>query len=44
MQVDYFNKRRTLELRRLATIEAAENSGNKDAAEAWRSVGGASKP
>ncbi|OWZ54753.1 hypothetical protein LQV05_002637 [Cryptococcus neoformans] len=42
--VDYFNKRRTLELRRLATIEAAENSGNKDAAEAWRSVGGAPKP
>ncbi|KAE8540107.1 hypothetical protein D1P53_004045 [Cryptococcus gattii VGV] len=42
--VDYFNKRRTLELRRLATIEAAEKSGNRDAAEAWRSVGGAPKP
>ncbi|WVO13391.1 hypothetical protein L204_101006 [Cryptococcus depauperatus] len=38
--VDYFNQRRLLELRRLATINAAEKSGNKDAAEAWKSVPG----
>ncbi|OCF32898.1 hypothetical protein I317_00773 [Kwoniella heveanensis CBS 569] len=37
--IDYFNKRRTLELRRLATIEAAEKSGNRDAAAAWKGVG-----
>ncbi|WVQ97061.1 hypothetical protein IAU59_004171 [Kwoniella sp. CBS 9459] len=37
--IDYFNKRRTLELRRLATIDAAEKSGNRDAAAAWKGVG-----
>ncbi|WWC96768.1 hypothetical protein V866_003641 [Kwoniella sp. B9012] len=38
--IDYFNKRRTLELRRQATIDAAERSGNKDKADAWRAVSG----
>ncbi|WVQ85489.1 hypothetical protein IAT38_007654 [Cryptococcus sp. DSM 104549] len=38
--IDYFNKRRTLELRRQATIAAAEKSGNKAGAETWRSVDG----
>ncbi|WWC60491.1 uncharacterized protein I303_103064 [Kwoniella dejecticola CBS 10117] len=38
--IDYFNKRRTLELRRQATIDAAEKSGNRDKADAWRSVSG----
>ncbi|WVR05678.1 hypothetical protein IAU60_002700 [Kwoniella sp. DSM 27419] len=39
--IDYFNKRRTLEMRRLATIEAAEKTGNNAAADAWRGVGAA---
>ncbi|WRT65874.1 uncharacterized protein IL334_002825 [Kwoniella shivajii] len=38
--IDYFNKRRTLELRRQATIDAAEKSGNREKADAWRAVSG----
>ncbi|WWD18118.1 hypothetical protein CI109_102567 [Kwoniella shandongensis] len=41
--IDYFNKRRILELRRQATIHAAEQSGNQQAADAWRSVSGTSQ-
>ncbi|ODO07486.1 hypothetical protein L198_01065 [Cryptococcus wingfieldii CBS 7118] len=41
--VDYFNKRRTLELRRLATIAAAERSGDAAKVDAWKSVPGAAR-